>query len=172
MTGADQLADWYWSSGWQVMIKCLTGADQEADSRWSNGCKAQIAWRSRRCSWGSVGTDQEAEAMIAQLSKWSSRGWLCADQEADTRLSSCWQVLIKRLTGICQAADKHWSGGCVGTDCRAQKAQINWLKDAIRVAESVIFNRLRGKWSSADEAADRRLTSGWQLLINWLTGAN
>ena len=39
-------------------------------------------------------------------------------------------------------------------------AQINWLKHAIRTAESVLFNRLSGKWSSADQAADRCLTSG------------
>ena len=34
------------------------------------------------------------------------------------------------------------------------------MKDAIRAAESVLFNRLSGQWSSADQAADRCLTSG------------
>ena len=69
-------------------------------------------------------------------------------------------MLIKWLTGSCQAADKHCSGDCVGTDCGAQYAQINWLKDAIRAAETVHFKRLSGKWSCADQAADRCLTSG------------
>ena len=59
--------------------------------------------------------------------------------------------MIKQLTGTDEAA---------GRRC---------LSD---VAQSVLFNRLSGKWSSADQAADRCLTSGGQLLINWLTGAN
>ena len=56
--------------------------------------------------------------------------------------SNCYAVqprIFAVLTGSCQAADKHCSGDCVGTDCGAQYAQINWLKDAIHAAESVLF---------------------------------
>ena len=100
-----------------------------------------------------IGPDQAVTGDF-QAADWClSRGCIGAFQSAE------WAV-VKQLTGSCQAADKHCSGDCVGTDCGAQYAQINWLKDAIRAAESVLFNRLKGKWSSADQAADRCLTSG------------
>ena len=34
------------------------------------------------------------------------------------------------------------------------------VKDDIHAVESLLFNRLSGKWSSADQAADRCITSG------------
>ena len=34
---------------------------------------------------------------------------------------------------------------------------MNWLKDALHAVESLLFNRLSGNWSSADQAADRCL---------------
>ena len=55
-------------------------------------------------------------------------------------------MLINWLTDANPAADKHSLGDCVGTDCGAQLAQINWLKDAIHAVESLLFNRLSEKW--------------------------
>ena len=76
-------------------------------------------------------------------------------------------MLIKRLIGADCAADNAMIKQLTGTDEAAGRrclsglqVLINWLKDAIRAAESVLFNRLSGKWSSADQAADRCLTSG------------
>ena len=55
-------------------------------------------------------------------------------------------MLNNWLTDANPAADKHSSGGCVGTDCGAQQAQIYWLKDAIHAVESLLFNRVSGKF--------------------------
>ena len=56
-------------------------------------------------------------------------------------------------------ASEPGSHGIEGREERFLAAAMS-AKDAIRAAESVLFNRLSGKWSSADQAADRCLTIG------------
>ena len=93
LTGANQAADRRTSSCWQVLIKWLTGTCQTADKHWSGGCVG-TAWgfsRHRSTGW---------KMLFARLSRCFSIGWLESGQ-----------VLIKRLTGADQAADRPWSRG-------------------------------------------------------------
>ena len=91
LTVAKNVVDRCWSTCWQVLIKQLIGADQAADRCWSTG----------------------SLVLIKRLSRRWSLSWLGDDTVANRRWSSGWQVLIKWLTGADQAADSHWSSGCL-----------------------------------------------------------
>ena len=62
-------------------------------------------------------------------------------------------MLIKLLTGACQAAERHLMHGCVGAFQSAEWAVVKWL-------------------TGTDEVAGRSCLSGLQMLIKQLTVAD
>ena len=54
--------------------------------------------------------------------------WLRVADQLDDRYNSSGRLaLIKLLTGVCQAAERHLSHGCVGAFQSAEWALVKWL---------------------------------------------
>ena len=61
-----------------------------------------------------------------------------ADQLAERYYSSGRLALIKVLTGACQAAERHLSHGCVGAFQSAECALVKWLTGTDEVVDQAL----------------------------------
>ena len=90
--------------------------------------------------------------------------------------------MIKSLTSAGQATDSRWSSGWqyFSSVCQAHITRLSrrWSRGWVDTdqAADVMIVRLSKWWShgwlGAGQEADMRLSSCWQVLINWLTGTD